>query len=234
MSAVSAALMKLLLAKGLSADDIVEIAEQMEADTERVLGTSAFRVDAADKRRTWDRERKAAQRAAEREAKLSGGQSGGSPPDATGKVDTKEDTLSPSKAESKSNSPRKRAVRIPFPDNFEPTEADLACARDVGLKTLRELRQAIAHCRDHHNGKGNTVADPHATLRTWLRSPYRTRQTTPADGAANGKGQSPQDFARTLAERFQPTEPFGGAEFTVIRGGADEDTPRLLSKGGSG
>jgi hypothetical protein len=233
MSAVSAALMKLLLAKGLSADDIVEIAEQMEADTERVSGTSAFRVDTADKRRTWDRERKAAQRAAEREAKLSGGQSGGNPPDTLGKVDTKEDTLSPSKAESKSNSPRKRAVRIPFPDNFEPTEADLACARDVGLKTLRELRQAIAHCRDHHNGKGNTVADPHATLRTWLRSPYRSRQP-PANGTVNGKAQSPQEFARTLAERFQPTEPERRAEFTVIRGGADEDTPRLLSEGGGG
>jgi hypothetical protein len=233
VSAVSAALMKLLLAKGLSAEDIVEIAEQMEADTARIAGTSAFRVDTADKRRTWDRERKAAQRAAEREAKLSGGQSGGNPPDTLGKVDTKEDTLSPSKAESKSNSPRKRAVRIPFPDNFEPTEADLACARDVGLKTLRELRQAIAHCRDHHNGKGNTVADPHATLRTWLRSPYRRQPS--ANGAANaGNAQSLQEFARTLEDRLRSPEPFGGAEFTVIRGGADEDTPRLLSKGGSG
>jgi hypothetical protein len=232
MSSVSAALMKLLLAKGLSAEDIVDIAEQMEADTERVSGMSAFRVDSADKRRTWDRERKAAQRAAEREARMSGGQSGGNPPDVTGKVDNIEDSLSQPKAESKSNSPRKRTVRTPFPDMLEPTQADLACAREAGLKTMRELRQAIDHCRDHHNGKGNTVADPHATLRTWLRSPYRTRQTTtPANGAVNGKAQSPQEFARTLAERFQAPEPERRAEFTVIRGGADEDTTRLLSKG---
>jgi hypothetical protein len=233
MSRLSAALMDFLMAKGLSGADVVEFARRLEEDTKQVMQQSAFRVDTADKRRAWDRERKAAQREAEREARVSGGKSGGNPPDATEKVDTKEDTLSPSKAESKSNSPRKRAVRIPFPDNFEPTEADLACARDVGLKTLRELRQAIAHCRDHHNGKGNTVADPHATLRTWLRSPYRSRQP-PANGTVNGKAQSPQEFARTLAERFQPTEPERRAEFTVIRGGADEDTPRLLSEGGGG
>jgi hypothetical protein len=233
MSRLSAALMDFLMAKGLSGADVVEFARRLEEDTKQVMQQSAFRVDTADKRRAWDRERKAAQREAEREARVSGGKSGGNPPDATEKVDTKEDTLSPSKAESKSNSPRKRAVRIPFPDNFEPTEADLACARDVGLKTLRELRQAIAHCRDHHNGKGNTVADPHATLRTWLRSPYRRQPS--ANGAANaGNAQSLQEFARTLEDRLRSPEPFGGAEFTVIRGGADEDTPRLLSKGGSG
>jgi DNA-binding transcriptional MerR regulator len=221
-----------LQAEGFPAEKILELVAQLEETTAHASEQSAFRVDSADKRRTWDRERKAAQRAAEREAKLSGGQSGGNPPDVTGKVDTKEDTLSPSKAESKSNSPRKRTVRTPFPDNFEPTEADMACAREVGLKTMRELRQAIVHCRDHHNGKGNTVGDPHATLRTWLRSPYRRQP--PANGAVNGKAQSPQEFARTLAERFQAPEPERRAEFTVIRGGADEDTTRLLPQGGSG
>jgi hypothetical protein len=227
MSAVSAALMKLLLAKGLSAEDIVEIAEQMEADTARIAGTSAFRVDTADRRRTWDRERKAAQRAAEREARLSGGKSGGNPPDSSASY-IEEPSLSKS-VEGKRRKIKSRAREVPLPDEWTVTPERRARLKARGASD-RMIDDSADAMRSWAHGKGIERASWDATHDGFVMRDLRSTGPPQAAGA-NGKHSTGIGHAKThnlldaaaaLHERLLAAELQDGALPAELRSGAIE------------
>jgi hypothetical protein len=122
---LNAAALKLMAEKGLSAHDIVAIAEAMEC--------GAARPDtAAERRRAWDRERKREQRELER---LSGGQSGGMsariPPDP---APNERDNLTPTrleKTEAKASSKK-------FPEPGGVTAEQWQAFRDQRKKPLND------------------------------------------------------------------------------------------------
>jgi hypothetical protein len=96
-----------------------------------------------------------------------------------------------------------------FPADFEPNDVDLACFAEQGIQTSEERGAVLDHWRDHHVSKGNTFKDWHASLRTWLRSPYRARagpaqvaarSSASLNGASHHNGTHRQPSYRDIAD----------------------------------
>lgn len=112
---LTAAAIKIMADKGLSAHDVAEIAAANEA---------APVETAAERRRKWDRERK-------REQRLSGGKSTGNPPDpAPNDIDILTPTLSPV-VSNETTAPSLKPEHV--------VEAWNATADRLGLPTVRKL-----------------------------------------------------------------------------------------------
>lgn len=102
----------------------------------------------------------------------------------------------------------RKAKRTPAPEasEFVPSEATIKCAREVGA----HLKTELVACFDHHRGKGSLMADWQAVVRTWLRSPFRTTQSSTGRREQNPPGYIPFE-QRPESRRFDaPQRPRGG------------------------
>lgn len=112
--------------------------------------------------------------------------------------------------------PSRKAKRTPAPEasEFVPNEATTKCAREVGADLKREL----VACFDHHRGKGSLMADWQAVVRTWLRSPFRTTQSSGGRRDVNPPGFIPFE-QRPESRRFDQPAPRRGGPPTLAFGG---------------
>jgi len=60
----------------------------------------------------------------------------------------------------------KRVDTRPYPDDLDPSKADLDCA----TRERVDLAAELPRFRDHHLARGSKFLDWHAALRTWLRN----------------------------------------------------------------
>lgn len=166
---VSADTLRLLMEKGLSGDDLVEIVAAIDADMIGMSGgIPVDKVDAvAERRRAYDRERKAKVR----------WKSGGIPPEvqcghnSIGKLveEVSEEKKEVVAAQRKSPVD-KRGTRLPA--DWEPDADDWATASALGFSQEQAKRQ-FDKFRDHwiaKPGRDGSKLDWKATLRNWLRT----------------------------------------------------------------
>jgi len=65
-------------------------------------------------------------------------------------------------------SPKKRSISKPFPDDWSPSETCISTLKGKGYSEAQIADMAEA-CRDYHISKGNTFKNHDAALRTWAR-----------------------------------------------------------------
>lgn len=156
------------------------------------------------------------------ETRRAAGRLGGRPKSLENKDEGKANGFSDGKQnESKTKAPISNPIRstqkatpssfsraTPFPEDFQPNEADLSAGAALGDKP-EAVRSEVIRFRDHHVAKGTLFKDWHAAFRTWLRSPYRSRAgplpANPglANSHINGNSRHGTHQKRTLSDVFR-------------------------------
>src|SRR5262252_155910 len=106
-------------------------------------------------------------------------------------------TESPTSTESHSARGRKRSARIPMPEDWEPSERDIADALDIGIAASK-VRQLVAACRDYHLKHGTLIAGSiglSATWRTWCRNEIKFNDRSGSNGL--GRARPLQDDSKS-------------------------------------
>lgn len=214
MSAMSAALIKLLAAKGLSLNDIVEVIEQVEADTRRVRDRSAFDGDEqAERRRAADRDRKRTERECLRKSadnpQTSADTVSPSPfPLPTSPTPPSPNPLTPIPIQmkevgatpvlavvAKERPPPRRKPEIPLPDDWEPGESVERVANELGFSDER-CRHELAKLREHAGTHDRRCRDWDRAACGWLRKAVEFEQRA---GPSQAGGGGRQDGSRLAA-----------------------------------
>lgn len=145
---ISAGTLRILIAKGLAGDDLLEVVAAIDADMSASRPVE-FPVDrAAEKRRAWDRERKAKTR-----------HSGGIPPDSP------PDKNAPLSKREKKEKRERAASEIP-PD-WKPTDEDRSYARSKGL-TEAQIDREAERMLNHFIASKKRWSDWAAVWRNWI------------------------------------------------------------------
>lgn len=97
----------------------------------------------------------------------------------------------------KERPPAIKKKAVPFPETFQPNEADVEAFIAVGFG---DLERELAAFRDYHVAKGSVFVDWHAAFRTWLRSPYRKPAMI---GGGHGRQRTVVDVAREDVARME-------------------------------
>lgn len=215
---VSADTLRVLIEKGLSGDDLIQVVAAIDADMERVsTGIPVEKVDAvAERRRAYDRERKRNVRR----------NSTGLPPDTQNAPlsigISEEEVREESKREAPAakRPPDKRGTRLP--EDWMPTEADAKYAASLGYTAAAYDREVQKFCNHWHSkpGKDGSKLNWTKTFHNWLlrgaerfmpRDAYRptVQQTTPATFVVRG---SPQWQAWTQHRGREPIVTYHGGK----------------------
>lgn len=190
-----------MIAKGVD-PDVIELAVATAEMTATPIVSGGSPVDtAAEKRRAYDRERKAKDREIHR-------MSGGNPRTSENASLSKEVSIDNRKEERVARQASVRGQRLP--DDWQPTPQDQATSIEViGADRARaELEKFRDHWKQQPGSKGVKL-DWNAAWRNWIRraSEYLTR------GTANGRRtvhDAAKDLTRTLERLAEFDEPAPG------------------------
>lgn len=145
---VSAETLRVLLSKGLSGDDLIEVVAAIDADMSAPIPVE-FPVDkTAEKRRAYDRERKAKMRS-----------SGGIPPDNPPDI--------PAPLSKKEKKEKRERAASEIPPDWKPTTEDRAYARAKGL-TEAQIDREAERMLNHFIASKKRWSDWAAVWRNWI------------------------------------------------------------------
>jgi hypothetical protein len=168
MSTLSSALLKLLQAGGLSTEQIIEVAEQMEADTMAIRDASAFLVD--DRSPGAIRQARYRKRNAERNEERNETHNGDAPSlDNKGLPHTPSKQLNPPKENPPKGGQKKGNA---LPADWQPTPADLEYGRNLGLadRAVTEAAEDMRQWADANSSRDVArKSNWSAAFKGWLR-----------------------------------------------------------------
>jgi hypothetical protein len=175
-------MLEAMQAEGLDLDACIRILRAAGPDT------------AAEKRRAYDRERKAAKRAEDR---LSGGKSGGNPPDPS---PNERDILTPTREEKPEpkGSVKKVDRGVRLPGNWEPQPLAGKAAEMVACWQAGELERELAKFKNYWLAKGSNAARTD-WQRTWVNWLISADERKPRHGNATDTNPTATALARVQA-----------------------------------
>lgn len=170
---VSAETLRVLMAKGLMGDDLIDVVAAFDADCSAGMSGGIPVDTTAEKRRAYDRERKSRQR-------LSGGKSGGIPPEHEPRaeplpVEVNQSNLANSSPpivppqRNSTGTPKAKRLGTRLAEDWKPSEADRSYALVLGM-TEKQLDRTVEKFRNYwlaKPGAAGTKLDWAATWRNW-------------------------------------------------------------------
>jgi hypothetical protein len=217
---VSATTLALLMRAGLTGDALLEAVASIDADMAAAAPAPA-KDSAADRRREWDRDRKAAQRAGQKlsgglSTVLSGGISTGSPPDISKKESSptppKEKTTPltqspsvPSSSPDEAAAPKaKRATRLPSDWLPSAKNRDDALKRGVPESMIDRIAARFRDFWVSKAGKDGAKLDWDATWRNWCDRECEQKGWAPLLQAEPGQPATPSANGKVFVKQDSP------------------------------
>lgn len=200
---VSADTLRALMAAGVNGEALLAVVESIDRDMAQTLALNGIPVDfTAEKRRAYDRERKAKKAAAKRSTEIPPDNSTGIPPEAAGNsssikvtlpssVETQKEESMEEKKEPKADKPTRNStgsVGTRLPADWKPSADEIRFAMSEGYSEHAAWREAATY-RDYwvaQPGAKGRKTDWPATWRNWIRRNSRNDRNSGNQAQSGG------------------------------------------------